>query len=226
MTEEQKSKKEELIRMLEGDEKARRILKALIANANGQTVQVENDSAVMAKLRELEVINDKGELIVQSVDIKDMIGEALEAKEVKNEEKKTFGFSTDYIERWESMLETGTDMLSFLAEQINPKVYGLLNVKKAIVLSLASTNDKWGDRGRCHLLMYGPPGTAKSALGEWLVHNLGIEGISHRSSDVGLTGCVVGKDIVPGALPCANESSIYIDEKMKVHYTSLISSNG
>jgi DNA replicative helicase MCM subunit Mcm2 (Cdc46/Mcm family) len=109
-------------------------------------------------------------------------------------------------------------MLTYLAEQINPKVYGLLDVKKKILLCLASGEDKWGDRGRLHLLARGDPGTAKSALGEWLVHNLGIEGLSHRSSDVGLTGCVVGKEVIPGALPCANGGAIYIDELDKFDY--------
>ena len=135
----------------------------------------------------------------------------LELKKQIIEKKTSLGFSTEYIEKWGTMLQNNGDALTYLAEQVNPKVYGLLNVKKAIVLSITSPNDKWGDRGRCHVLLYGPPGTAKSALGEWLVYNLNIEGISHRSSDVGLTGCAIGKEIVPGALPCANDSSIYIE---------------
>ena len=215
--EEKKFKKKELRELLEQDEKARRILKDMIARSKGQDVPVERDKETEVKLRKLEVINDKGELIVQDVDIKDMLEEALkksgmDAKEKIVEKKFSFGFSTEYVKKWEAMLQNNGDALTYLAEQVNPKVYGLLNIKKAIVISLVSPTDKWGDRGRCHVLLYGPPGTAKSALGEWLVYNLDIEGISHRSSDVGLTGCAIGKEIVPGALPCANDSSIYIDE--------------
>ena len=208
-----KSKKEELRELLEMNEQARRILKGILARSKGQDVSVERDEKMEKKLRKLEVINEKGELIVSNTDIQDMINEAWVKKGVKKEEKSTFGFSTEYIEKWETMLQNGEDMLDYLAQQINPKVYQLEHVKKAIVLTLASTGDKFGDRGRIHTLLYGPPGTAKSAIGEWLVHNLGIEGISHRSSDVGLTGCAVGKEIVPGALPYANDSSLYIDER-------------
>jgi DNA replicative helicase MCM subunit Mcm2 (Cdc46/Mcm family) len=46
------------------------------------------------------------------------------------------------------MLDNGDDMLAHLSSQVNPKVVGLERVKKAILLSLASGGDKWGDRGR------------------------------------------------------------------------------
>ena len=42
-----------------------------------------------------------------------------------------------------------------------------------------------------HVLMHGPPGTAKSSLGMWCVHRLGIGSATHRASDVGLTGAQI-----------------------------------
>lgn len=206
-------KKKELKEWIASDEKLRQALKGAIKEKR-VTMDDEN---IKQGLKELEVINDNGELIVSAIDIRDMLEEARKKKETgknSNPNPKNFGVSVDYLEKWENMLENGEDMLSYFAEQVNPKVYGLAEVKKAIVLALASTGDKWGDRGRLHVLMYGPPGTAKSTLGEWLVHNLGIEGISHRSSDVGLTGAAVGKEVHPGALPAADGSALYIDERI------------
>lgn len=121
-------------------------------------------------------------------------------------------YNVEWLEKWEQMLRDGVDMLEYWSKQINPKVIGLEYVKQVVLLSLASAGDKYGDRGRIHVLMYGDPGTAKSAIGGWLVHTLGIIGASHRTSDVGLTGDARGDTITPGILPVANERAVYIDE--------------
>lgn len=121
-------------------------------------------------------------------------------------------FNKKWLEEWEQMLEKGVDMLDYWASEINPKVIGLEHIKRIALLSLASAGDKFGDRGRIHLLMWGDPGTAKSTIGSWLVHRLGIIGASHRTSDVGLTGDARGETIEPGILPIANGKAVYIDE--------------
>jgi len=104
------------------------------------------------------------------------------------------------------------EALDYWSERINPKVTGMEDVKKAILLSLASHGDEYGDRGRIHVLLSGEPGTAKSELRTWIAHRLGAETISQRSTKVGLTGDARGDEITPGALPRADGGVIAIDE--------------
>ena len=104
------------------------------------------------------------------------------------------------------------DGLNYWAQFINPKVSSMLTQKKAILLSLVSLDDRYGDRHRIHTLLYGDPGTAKSELREWVSYKLGIPSCGHRSTDVGLTGDARGSEITPGALPRAHGGALTIDE--------------
>lgn len=117
----------------------------------------------------------------------------------------------DYKGKFEELIGKH-DMLDYWARFINPKVTGLERVKKALLLSVASINDKFGDRGRIHVLMHGDPGTAKSELMMWLHHYLGARFATHRASDAGLMGGASGNEIVMGALPRADGHVICIDE--------------
>lgn len=114
-------------------------------------------------------------------------------------------------EKFEDIVEN-KDPLNYWSQKLNPKLEDMYRVKKATLLSIASTNDKHGDRGRIHVLLEGEPGTGKSDLGLWLKNNLGAEFTSHRTTDVGLTGNATGKEITPGALPRADGDVIIIDE--------------
>lgn len=114
----------------------------------------------------------------------------------------------DIIEEFENI----DDPLSFWAQRVNPKVENMLEVKKAVVLSLASATDRYGDRGRIHTLLEGDAGTGKSTITKWCVHQLGCEGASQRSTKAGLTGDMSGREITPGALPKADGGVICIDE--------------
>jgi len=116
-----------------------------------------------------------------------------------------------YKENFEELVKQH-DMLDYWAKFINPKVTGLEHVKKAILLSIASTNDRHGDRGRIHVLLHGDPGTAKTELMMWLHHFLGAKFTTHRSSDAGLMGGAIGNELVMGALPRADGHVICIDE--------------
>jgi DNA replicative helicase MCM subunit Mcm2 (Cdc46/Mcm family) len=54
--------------------------------------------------------------------------------------------------------------------------------------------------------------SAKSALKDWIVYQLGAESCSQRTSKVGLTGCASGEEITPGALARAHNKVLCIDE--------------
>ena len=149
-------------------------------------------------------------------DIEEAIKEVEEEKEEAEPIQLVPGtlvtFNKKWLEEWEQMLANGVDMVNYWTPEVNPKVIKLEDIKRIALLSLASAGDKFGDRGRIHLLMWGDPGTAKSTIGGWLVYRLGIIGASHRTSDVGLTGDARGETIEPGILPIANEKAVYIDE--------------
>ncbi len=143
------------------------------------------------------------------------IREEIRKREERTQQSTFVSYNKAWIEEWKTLLEDGTDMVAYWAQRINPKILKLEYEKTAALLSLASVQDRFGDRGRIHVLLYGEPGTAKSAIGDWLVHNLGIFGASHRTTDVGLTADVSGNEITIGALPQADGNAIYIDEVEK-----------
>jgi DNA replicative helicase MCM subunit Mcm2 (Cdc46/Mcm family) len=116
---------------------------------------------------------------------------------------------------FEVLIAREGDMLDFWAPQLNPKVEGLLDVKRALLIVLASTNDECGDRGRCHCLLHGDPGSAKSALAKWIARYLDADYCSSRTSAVGLTGDGSGTEVIPGALPRAHRRTLCADEMDK-----------
>jgi len=116
------------------------------------------------------------------------------------------------IQQFEKLISEGTDMLDYWNKWINPKIEGMAPVKKALLLSMASHGDKFGDRGRIHVLMHGDPGSAKSQLMNWIVYQIGAKFCSQRTSKVGLTADASGDEIVLGALPKAHKGIICIDE--------------
>ena len=118
----------------------------------------------------------------------------------------------DLIQKFEDLVSSGTDMVEYWSKWVNPKVEGLEHIKKAILLCIASHGDKFGDRGRVHLLMHGDPGSAKSVLKDWVVYQLNAESCSQRTTKVGLTGSATGEMITPGALPRAHGKVLCIDE--------------
>ena len=118
----------------------------------------------------------------------------------------------DLIQKFEDLVNNGTDMIEYWTEWVNPKVEGLEHIKKAILLCVASHGDKFGDRGRVHLLMHGDPGSAKSVLKDWVVYHLDAESCSQRTTKVGLMGSATGDATTPGALPRAHGHVLCIDE--------------
>lgn len=107
-------------------------------------------------------------------------------------------------------LTIGDDILRNIARKVDGDMRAA--VKKALLLSMASHGDKFGDRGRIHVLMYGDPGSAKSQLMNWIVYQIGAKFCSQRTSKVGLTADASGDEITLGALPKAHKGIICIDE--------------
>lgn len=206
-------KRKDLRERLQMDERLRRLLRYKIALNRGEELQEgdkEDNPKLAEELVKLGVLRGDNYQIRDDVDVDGleiMLREAIE--QVEDQDMPVL--RKEWLENWNELIEKG-EILDYMASQINPKVIGLDRLKKAILLSLVSAGDKYGDRGRIHVLMTGPPGTAKSAMGLWLAHQLGIHSCSHRTSQVGLTGDASGKEIVPGALPCADDGAIYIDE--------------
>ncbi len=121
--------------------------------------------------------------------------------------------SPEIIEQFEK-LSLEEDMVEYWYPAINPKIVGMEDVKRAVLLSIASHGDHYGDRGRIHVLMSGDPGTAKTMITDWLVFYQGAVGASMRTSRVGLTADASGNEITLGALPKANDGLICLDERL------------
>lgn len=128
--------------------------------------------------------------------------------------------SPELIEQFER-LSREEDMVEHWYPAINPKVVGMEDVKRAVLLSIASHGDHYGDRGRIHVLMYGDPGTAKTMITDWLTFYQGAVGASMRTSRVGLTADASGNEITLGALPKANDGICCLDEMDKFDQKSL-----
>jgi len=128
--------------------------------------------------------------------------------------------SPEVIEEFERLSQE-EDMLEHWYPAINPKIVGMDDVKRAVLLSIASHGDHYGDRGRIHVLMSGDPGTAKTMITDWLVFYQGAVGASMRTSRVGLTADASGNEVTLGALPKANDSICCLDELDKFDQKSL-----
>ena len=128
--------------------------------------------------------------------------------------------SPETIEQFERLSQE-EDMVEYWYPAINPKIVGMDGVKRAVLLSIASHGDHYGDRGRIHVLMSGDPGTAKTMITDWLVFYQGAVGASMRTSRVGLTADASGNEITLGALPKANDSICCLDELDKFDQKSL-----
>lgn len=109
-----------------------------------------------------------------------------------------------------------TEGLDYWFNAIAPKIAEMDYQKKAVLLALASLEDKYGDVNRIAVLLYGPPGTGKSELRNTAVR-YGAEGCGHRTSGVGLTMDGSGDEPTPGILPRNHKGAAAIDEVDKMH---------
>ncbi len=114
------------------------------------------------------------------------------------------------VERFEGRLKA-QDGVEYGSEAVAPKIVGLAEVKRALLIALASLPDAAGDRNRIHVLLWGEPGTAKTELVREVIR-FGGGWADHGTSDVGLTADASGDELVPGLLPANHGGAVGIDE--------------
>jgi len=92
----------------------------------------------------------------------------------------------DDIERFEAILDNH-DALDYWADYIAPAVKFRDRAKRAILCVLASPEDAHDTKGRTNAILFGPPGTGKSAFKNFLVEEFGafsIDGARVSRSDL------------------------------------------
>lgn len=147
---------------------------------------------------------------------------------MKNIEKINSNEDIDFFEN-ERAIFSQNNFLNILAESIAPEIFGLLDVKKALLLLLVggSTLTLQSDtqiRGNIHMLLVGDPGVAKSQLLSFIsrlqTRNQYTSG--RGSTNVGMTASIIKnkstKEITfsYGPLVIADEAVCCIDELDKM----------
>ena len=118
------------------------------------------------------------------------------------------------------------DFLKKVIASYAPTVYGEDLVKEALIYQQCEGIEKFisgmRKRGQFHILMAGPPGVAKSILGEYQAkyHFKGSEATGKGASGVGLTASVVQEDkewvLKAGSMVKADRGLLFIDEIEKM----------
>lgn len=111
---------------------------------------------------------------------------------------KDTSISDDMISLITRQKEKTPDIYSALAKSIAPAIYGMEDIKKALLLLLVGGVDKetvdgMKIRGNLNVLLMGDPGVAKSQLLKYIAHisPRGVYTTGKGSSGVGLTAAVV-----------------------------------
>lgn len=104
-----------------------------------------------------------------------------------------------------------TDALEYWSEYIAHGLKHRPEIKKAVLLMLASPEDAHGNKGRVNILAYGPPGTGKTAIKNYLVENFGAESIDGpRVSKADITYNKSTEEF--GQLPKAHKGILVVEE--------------
>ena len=103
------------------------------------------------------------------------------------------------------------DALDYWCEAVAPKIVGMDDTKRAMLIALASLPDIQDDRNRVHVLLWGEPGTAKTELAREVIR-FGGGWADHGTSDVGLTADASQGELTLGLLPMNHNGAVGIDE--------------
>jgi len=152
---------------------------------------------------------DELECLLDDIELTRLEIEKEKLQSMKSTEMQT-SVDPEMIKKFEQLIANGTDMLEYLYPKLNPHVIGMAKERKACLISIASSKDKNGIRRRSHVLLWGPPGTAKSAIRDWIKHNLNAVAVGPASSEAGLKGDA--RADTPGALSMAHDGVIVIEE--------------
>lgn len=128
----------------------------------------------------------------------------------EKEVKQTF-LNPELTAEFEQLLQTEKDMLSYWAQRLNPRLIGMEKERQGCLIALASPKDKQGIRRRVHTLIYGPPGTAKSILIQYIKHYLDAVGTGPTSSEAGLKMDARGSGTA-GKLMMAHNRTLVVEE--------------
>ena len=123
-------------------------------------------------------------------------------------------FNPEMVEQFESWTDNpDVDVIDKLWQEVHPAMAQRERARRSALMALASSGDKAGQRGRCHILMVGPPGTGKTELRDWVRYHIpNAQGIGPKSSEAGLKGDASGDELTPGALAMAHTGVICIEE--------------
>jgi len=87
-----------------------------------------------------------------------------------------------------------TDPLEYFAPTVCPELAGYGEVKKAILLMLATDYDRSGQRDRIHMLLAGKPGTGKTMINQWLKREFNAEYLTMDTTPASLKADARKKD--------------------------------
>lgn len=127
---------------------------------------------------------------------------------------------TVLAKEFEELVTRENDLLSFWGQKLNPRIIGMDMERQACLVCLASPGDKSGIRRRSHTLIYGPPGTAKTILIDYIKHHLGAVGVGPTSSEAGLKFDARASG-TEGALIMAHGGTLVIEEIDKLDRRAL-----
>jgi DNA replication licensing factor MCM7 len=142
----------------------------------------------------------------------------IEAMDVEPQKKSytDFTFTDELKERIEEE-SSDADLYSKMARSIAPEIYGMEDIKKALLLLLCSgvtrhLPDGMKIRGDINIMMLGDPGVAKSQLLKHVAHVAprGVYTTGKGSSGVGLTAAIV-KDPISGEMTLEGGALVLAD---------------
>ncbi len=117
----------------------------------------------------------------------------------------------ELIKEFEELVKTGQDLLLYWAMRLNPRLIGMERERAACLISMASPPDKDGIMRRCHTLIWGPAGTGKSILINYIKQYFDAVGIyPEATTKVGLT--MDGRSGTDGAMVLAHGKTLVTEE--------------